>query len=87
MGLWLVRHNYVTESDFVNATSLKPFSRMCLYMVGLLVITCSAACYAAILVWKQIVECGALTFLDQLYHSCILWNLIFPIELFSYHWL
>jgi hypothetical protein len=42
---------FVFPWHFVNTTPLKPYDKICWYLVGMLFITCSWACYAAIIHW------------------------------------
>jgi hypothetical protein len=67
MGLWL----FYTSSNIVRSCACNSWSRSC--MVGLLVIICNWACYAAILI-RQILWNMGLTFFDLLYHSWILFR-------------
>ena len=67
MGLWL----FYISSNIVRSCACNSWSRSC--MVGLLVIICNWACYAAILI-RQILWNMGLTFFDLLYHSWILFR-------------
>jgi hypothetical protein len=57
----------VFPGHFVITTPLKPYDNICWYLVGLLFITCSWVCYAAIIHWQILWNMG-LPLLILIYH-------------------